>query len=123
MIFARDLSDPLASLAKKIDAATDKNSECKMGSFIVFLNDDEAIDQKLKDLADKEHLSKISLATLSSKSGPEAYKIAKDADVTVVLYVKQNVKANYAFKKGELKEADVEKIVGDIKKILPEDQK
>jgi hypothetical protein len=48
MIFARDLSDPLASLAKKIDAATDKNSECKMGSFIVFLNDDEGIDQKLR---------------------------------------------------------------------------
>ena len=54
MIFARDLSDPLASLAKKIDAATAKNMEHKMGSFIVFLNDDEELDKKLKDLADKE---------------------------------------------------------------------
>ncbi len=120
MIFARDLSDPLASLAKKIDAATDKNSECKMGSFIVFLNDDEGIDKKLKDLADKEHLEKISLATLSSKSGPEAYKIAKDADVTVVLYSKNKCQANYAFKKGELTDSAVDKIVTDLTKILPE---
>ena len=120
MVFARDLSDPLASLVKKIDAATDKNSECKMGSFIVFLNDDEAIDQKLKDLADKEHLSKISLATLSSKSGPEAYKIAKDADVTVILYGKNKCAANYSFKKGEMTASDVDKIVADVVKILPE---
>ena len=120
MIFARDLSDPLASLAKKIDAATDKNSECKMGSFIVFLNDDESIDKKLKELADKEHLEKISLATLSNKAGPEAYKIAKDADVTVVLYHKNKCEANYAFKKGELTEKDVDKIVEDLTKILPE---
>jgi len=121
MIFARDLSDPLASLAKKIDAATDKNSECKMGSFIVFLNDDEDLDKKLKDLADKEHLSKISLATLSNKAGPEAYKIAKDADVTVILYSKNECKGNYAFKKGEMTESDVEKIVADVAKIVPKD--
>ena len=120
MIFARDLSDPLASLAKKIDAATEKNSDSKMGSFIVFLNDDEGIDQKLKDLADKEHLSKISLATLSNTAGPEAYKIAKDAEVTVILYGKNKCAANYAFKKGEMTDADVEKIVADVAKILPE---
>jgi hypothetical protein len=123
MIFAREVSDPLTSLVKKIDAATVKNKDCRMGSFVVFLNDEEGIQNKLKDLAKKENLKKTILANMSTPTGPGAYKIAKDADVTVVLYVKQNVKANYAFKKGELKEADVEKIVGDIKKILPEDQK
>jgi hypothetical protein len=120
MIFARDLSDPLASLVKKIDAATDKNSECKMGSFVVFLNDDESIEKKLKDLADKEHLEKISLATMSNKAGPEPYKIAKDADVTVILYHKNKCDANYAFKKGEMTDKDVDKIVEDLTKILPE---
>ena len=121
MIFARDLSDPLASLAKKIDAATAKNSESKMGSFIVFLNDDEELDKKLKDLADKDHLSKISMATMSNKSGPEAYKIAKDAEVTVILYSKNECKGNYASKKGEMTESDVEKIVADVAKIVPKD--
>ena len=45
------------------------------------------------------------------------------ADVTVVLYYKHNVKANYAFKKGELKDKDIEKIVKDLSKILPEKKK
>jgi hypothetical protein len=121
MIFARDLSDPLASLAKKIDAATAKNMEHKMGSFIVFLNDDEELDKKLKDLADKEHLSKISMATMSNKSGPEAYKIDKDAEVTVILYNKNKCEATYAFKKGEMTESDVDKIVADVTKIVPKD--
>jgi hypothetical protein len=120
MIFARDLSDPLASLVKKIDAATDKNSECEMGSFVVFLNDDEGIDQKLKDLGEKEHLSKIALTRMPNRAGPESYKIAKDADVTVVLYSKNKCQASYAFKKGELTDSDVDKIVTDLTKILPE---
>jgi hypothetical protein len=120
MIFARDLSDPLASLAKKIDAATAKNSDSKMGSFIVFLNDEEELDKKLKDLADKEHFSKMSMATMPNKAGPEAYKIAKDAEVTVILYNKNKCEANYSFKKGEMTDADVEKIVADVAKIVPE---
>jgi hypothetical protein len=122
MVFARDLSDPLASLAKKLDAATVKNSSAHMGSFIVFLNDDEKLDKKLKDLADKDHLTKIALATMANEAGPDpkSYKIAKDADVTVVLYHKNKCEATYAFKKGEMTKKDVDRIVSDLSKILPE---
>jgi hypothetical protein len=70
-------------------------------------------------LAKKEDLKKIVL-TIDNPQGPQQYKIAKEADVTVVLYEKQKVKANYAFKKGELHEKDVDQIVADVSKILPE---
>jgi hypothetical protein len=120
MIFAREVSDPLTSLVKKIDAATAKNSSCDMGSFIVFLNDDEGLEKQLKGLAEKEKLEHIVLTLETNKSGPPKYKIAEEADVTVVLYTNGEVKANYAFKKGELKDKDIEKIVGDVKKILPD---
>jgi hypothetical protein len=119
MIFAREISDPLTSLVKKIDAVTAKNGSARMGSFIVFCSDDEKLEDKLKDLAKKEELKKIVL-TIDNPSGPSGYKVAKDADVTVVLYNRQNVKVNYAFKKGELKDSDVDKIVADVAKILPE---
>ena len=36
-VFARKTSEPLASLVKKIDAETAKNSKAKMGSFVVYL--------------------------------------------------------------------------------------
>ena len=118
MIFAREVSDPLTSLVKKIDAATAKNRDCRMGSFVVFLNDDENLEKKLKDLAKKDKIGHTVL-TIASPRGVSGYDIPKDADVTVVLYTNRTVKANYAFKKGEMKEADVEKIVGDVSKILP----
>jgi hypothetical protein len=123
MIFAREISDPLTSLVKKIDAATVKNSECTMGSFVVFCSDDEGLEKKLKELAEKEKLEKVALA-IDNPNGPPGYDVAKDADITVVLYrgayAKGSVKANYAFKKGELKDEDIGKIVGDLTKILPD---
>jgi hypothetical protein len=119
MIFAREVSDSLTGLVKKIDAATVQHKDARMGSFIVFCSDEEKLEDKLKDLAKKEDLKKIVL-TIDNPQGPQQYKIAKDADVTVVLYKGQKVKANYAFKKGELQETDVEKIVGDLSKILPD---
>ena len=51
MIFAREVSDNLTGLVKKIDAATEKNSSCNMGSFVVFLNDDESLEMKLQEMA------------------------------------------------------------------------
>jgi hypothetical protein len=119
MIFAREISDPLTSLVKKIDAATAKNSDCRMGSFIVFCSDSEGLEEKLKDLAKKEKLEHIIL-TIDNPQGPQRYKIAKEADITVVLYKQQKVKSNFAFKKGVLEDKDIDKIVADIKKILPE---
>jgi hypothetical protein len=120
MIFAREVSDPLTSLVKKIEAATAKNSSCSMGSFVVFLSDDEKLEKKLKALADKENLKHTVLTIDSNPAGPSGYNVAKDADVTVVLYAKKTVKVNHSFKKGELTNKDVDAIVGDIAKILPE---
>jgi hypothetical protein len=120
MIFAREISGPLTSLVKKIDEATADHSDCRMGSFVVFLNDDEGLEAKLKELAKDKNLKKIVLTIDPNPAGPKGYKIAKDADVTVVLYTQQEVKANYAFKKGQLKEADINKIVGEVSKILPD---
>lgn len=116
MVFAREVSDPLTSLVKKIDAATAKNSGCKMGSFVVFCSDDEGLEAKLKELAKKEKFEHIVL-TIDNPSGPTRYKIAKEADVTVVLYQRQQVKSNYAFKKGELDAKGIEKVLADLPKI------
>jgi hypothetical protein len=123
MIFAREISDPLTSLVKQIDAATAKHTDCRMGSFVVFLNDEEGFDKKLQALAKKEKLDKTPLMVMSNPTGPPGYDIAKDAAVTVVLYTKRTVKVNHAYKKGELKSADVDKIVAELPAILPEKKK
>src|SRR5262249_25024159 len=107
----------LTSLVKKIDAETAKHKSDRMGSFVVFLSDDEGLQGKVKDLADKEGI-KTCVLTIDNPAGPPAYKVAKDADVTVVLYDRRNVKANHAFKKGELNDQAIERVVADLPKIL-----
>lgn len=120
MIFAREVSDGLTSLVKKVDKATQENSKARMGSFVVVCNDDEKMEGKLKDLAKKEGLKKTVLTLVDNKSGPGGYKLHADADVTVVLYTKRKSQAEFAYKKGELKDKDVEAILADLTKILPE---
>jgi hypothetical protein len=119
MVFARECSEPLVKLIKEIEAATVKNKDAGMGSFVVFLSDDEALKDKLKNVAQKHNLKECILA-IDNPAGPNGYHVSKDADVTVVLYKERTVKSNFAFKKGELKDKDVEKILADIKKILPQ---
>jgi hypothetical protein len=117
MIFARDVSPELTMLIKKIDAETAKNKDAKMGSFVVFLSDKEGLEGQLKSLAKENSIEKCVLS-IDNPAGPKAYKVSQEADVTVVLYTDRVVKANYAFRKGELKDKDIEKIVSDLPKIL-----
>ena len=110
----------MTGLVKKIDEATQKNDESKMGSFVVVLvADADKKEAELKKLAEKEGLKKVAL-TIDSPAGPSGYKIAKDADVTVLLYVNKTVKKNFAFKKGELTDAKAEEVLKELPSILPE---
>jgi hypothetical protein len=118
-VFAREMSPPLVTLIKKLDEATAKNSKAEMGSFVCVCTDDtQAMEKDLKRVAKKEGI-KMTILALCSEKGPEAYKIAKQADVTVMLYFEGEVKANFAFEKGKLTDKDIEQVVGSLPKILP----
>jgi hypothetical protein len=118
MIFAREISPSLVKLLKRIDSATAKYEEAKMGSFVVFLSDTTDLERKLKGIAERENI-KHTILSVDNPAGPPAYKVARDADVTVVLYTDHKVKANYAFAKGQLKDKDIDTIVSGLSKILP----
>jgi hypothetical protein len=118
MIFTREINDPLTGLVKKLDAQVGKAGKNKMAAIVVVLTDDEGAEKKLKDLADVEQIKNVSLAVLENPAGPPAYKIAKDAEVTVLLYKQHKVAANHAFKKGQFSEKSVEEVVADLPKII-----
>ena len=119
MVFARENSPELVKLIKKIDETTVKNKAKEMGSFVVFLSDKEGLDKELAAVADKEGFKKTVLA-VDNPAGPKAYEVNKDADITVVLYVDRKVKANHAFKKGELSDKEIDTIVSEVPMILTE---
>src|SRR6202035_4160084 len=90
--FARSVTPQVATLLKKLDEATEKNSQANMGSFAVFCSDKEGLEGTLKDLAAKQGLKKLVLS-IDTPAGPKSYEIAKDADVTVLLYNEFTVRA------------------------------
>src|SRR5581483_7978816 len=93
-VFAREITPGLTGLVKKLEQATADHSDCQMGAWVVVLTDD-------------------------GTQGPPSFKIAKDADVTVLLYEKKNVKKNFAFEKGKLTDKDVDAVVAAVQEIVP----
>jgi hypothetical protein len=118
MVFARQVTPELTKLIKQLDQATAKNKSAEMASCIVFCSDDSAMKSKLAELAKKDGLKDVVL-TIEKAAGPDDYNIGKEADVTVILYVDKKVKANHTFRKGELDEKAMGKIMSDLPKILP----
>jgi len=115
MVFARAVTPATTRLIKEIDAATTQ-SKGELGSFVVFLGQTEGLEKQLKSLV-KQNDIKSTVLAIDNPAGPENYNVARDADVTVVLYREFQVKANHAFKKGELKDKDIKTIVTELSRI------
>jgi L-lactate utilization protein LutC len=121
VVFAREITPGLTSLVKKLDDATKTNADAKMGSFVVIMTDDDKAEDALKKMAEKEKIKNVVL-TIDSPKGPEKWKLSKDANVTVLLYVKNTVKENFAFAK-DVDDKEADKIVEKLSAILPEKEK
>jgi hypothetical protein len=116
MVFAREVTPEVKALIAKLDACTEANKGCDMGGCVIFCSDAKGLEKQLQELAKDAKLKSCILA-IENQAGPEEYKIAKDADVTVLVYKSRVVKANFAFKKGEFKEKDIEKILAEVAKL------
>jgi len=116
MVFAREVTPAVKKLITTLDECTAKHTDAKMGSFFVFCSDEEGLADQLKKVAKDADLKKVVLS-IDNTAGPKGYNVSKEAGVTVVLYKEHSVKANFAFKKGEFTEKDIENIVKAVPKI------
>lgn len=115
-VFTRKTSEPLASLVKQIDAKIGQNDKLK--SFVVLVpKKGESPRDVLERLANDAGIKHIPLTIGEAPDGPPDYAIAKDADVTVLMWNRSKVKVNHAYK-GELAEKDIKAVVDDIAKLL-----
>lgn len=113
MILAREISDGLTSLVKKIDNATFEFGSRGLDTFIIFCNDESGFEEKVKKLVEKEEIL-YSAVSLTKADGPRGYRFPKDADVTALLFVKQSAKLAFTFGKGELTTRKADEIVDAI---------
>ena len=121
-MFTRKITEDLTSLVKQIDGVVAKNKEKKMCAFVVLLSDEADADEaKLKELATKHDIKATPLTVFEGVAGPPNYKIAKDADTTVLLWRGQKVVVNHAYRKDELDKKAIAAVVADTSKILGSD--
>ena len=119
IVFARTLSEPLGKLAKQLDNAVKEHKTFELRSWITLLADDQTkLDPQVVQWAQKHAVANVPCAVFEDTVGPPTYLLNKEADVTVVLSVKQKVIANFAFRAGELNDAAIAEIVKSIPKIV-----
>ena len=115
-VFAKNVDGALTSLVKRIDAELQKD-ETLRGYVVVLTDDEDATNEKLETLWKDEKLKKLPLTTFGTKAGPKNYKINKDADVNVHLWVKRKIKDSFAFKSGDLNDDKIKDVVAAIRKL------
>jgi hypothetical protein len=118
MVFAREVNEPVLALLRKLDEASLTHKDKELGAFAVFLNEENKLRDELTATAKKIDFQRLVVSTFAPR-GPDGFAVAKDAEVTVVLYTEHEVKANHAFRRGELNAAAVGAIINDLPKILP----
>ncbi len=118
-VFTRSLSDDLASLVKKIDAAVEKNQSKKMAAFVVLLTDDlDTAEKQLQAFAEKHGIRHTPLTAFEGRRGPANYRLSDNAELTVLMWVNQKVEVNHAFGPRGLNRKTIKQIVDDTQKIL-----
>ena len=126
LIFAREVSDPLTGLVKTIDkqltesGARHKTGR-KLGVFVVFCSDDPGLQPQLQNLITKEGIKNVVLSVSRNKSqGPPRYRIAREADLTLVIYANRNkVAANFVLDSDDLTSDRSKEIMTSLMKVLP----
>ena len=118
-IFTREMNDNVVELVKQIDSQVGSNKDKKMAAFVVLITDTpDSAEPKLEALATKEKIKNTPLTVVEGVTGPPNYKIAKDAEVTVMMWVESEVKVNQAFAKGKFDKKAAESLAAETKKIL-----
>ena len=118
-IFAREIDDNVTKLVKEIDGVVGKNRDDRMAAFVVLLTDSpDDVEGQLKKVANENKIGHTPLTVYENSVGPSKYRINKEAEVTVMMWVESDVKVNHAFKAKELNADAITKVVSDTKKIL-----
>lgn len=121
IVFARTPSDALGKLVQGLDRAVTDNKKADLRAWVTFTSDDQpSMDPQVVEWGKKHAIRDVPLGVFEDAGGPPAYRLSPDAEVTVLLYVKQKVAVNFAFRSGELTEAKRAEVLKALPQILAE---
>ena len=120
-VFTRTIDEDVAKLVKEVDALVKRYyREKRLSAFVVYLSDERAqATAELAAFAKKYGLSEqVPLTVYADAKGPQAYKIAPQAELTVLMWERTEVKVNRALAKDQLRPETIKEIIAQSPKIL-----
>ncbi|HEV3144989.1 MAG TPA: prenyltransferase/squalene oxidase repeat-containing protein [Gemmataceae bacterium] len=118
MIFARSVDSHLTKLVLRLDEAAERHQNARFGVSVVLLSGEETetAAKRLRALRENGKLKRVSLSYMPK--GPPEFNLAGDAEWTVLLYKKYQVQSNLAWRKGEIDDEAVDKVLAGIGAIV-----
>jgi hypothetical protein len=117
IVFARSVNDPLAKLLSKCDDALAARPKDTMRAWMTVLGEKTVGLDDLSKWAKQAGLKSMPVGVFDDPIGPPSYKLAEDADATVLLFVDKKVVANFAFRAGELDVKAIERIGEELARL------
>jgi len=113
MVFARSTDEKLAKFLLKLEEEIEEHQDSKLSAFVNMIGtDEESMKKAATDFVEKHGIKRVAFVIPEDvANGPENFKIAPDADLTVICYKGGEVKANHAFVSGGLSEDKIDAIV------------
>lgn len=113
MVFARSADESFAKMLKKLEGELEEHADEKLTAFVNMVGTDaEGLKKAAADFVAKHDIKRVAFVIPEDvENGPPEFKIAPDADVTVICYKAGTVEANHAFAKGGLSDEKIDAIV------------
>jgi hypothetical protein len=119
IVFARSIHPATTALIKKLDEAMTTHKSAELRSWAVFLAESRGtMEPKIESLAQQNSIGTLPLTMVEDRDGPPAYRIHRDAELTVLFAVKQKVIVRHAFRANELTDAKVSEVMASLSKII-----
>jgi hypothetical protein len=119
VVFARSLSDSLARLVQRLDAALSEYKKADLRAWVTFLSSDQlSLDPKIVAWAQRHGIRSLPIGVFEDVEGPPSYRLSRDADVTVLFFVNQKVIANFAFRAQEMNDDQIATVMKALTRIV-----
>lgn len=114
-IFVRELGPQTETLIQQIDQEVAAHKDDKLAAFVVLLSENPGEQKsKLKQIASEKKIQHVPLTVYEGTDSPLGYNVKQEAAVNVMLW-EGVVKANRAFRTGELDQSGIQEVVEDTR--------
>jgi len=117
IVFARKLTEPLGKLLSQNDRWLSGQPKDTAACWMTVLGEKNVSLDALAKWSKDKGIKSLPVGVYDDPIGPPTYKLAEDAEVTVLLYANRKVVANFAYRAGELNDDAIGQIDMSLSKL------